>query len=215
MEILSKAFGEYGTNCYIIKGTSGDLVIDPGENAAPWVFENTNKILAVLNTHGHFDHTYDDKILQNSGIKIYIHEKDEFFCTKDPFEKLNDVFSPDFLLSGDEILTFGNFNVKFAHFAGHTPGCSMIFVSNGKINKNAETLDEMFSPVDTKIFSGDVIFRGSVGRSDFPFSNQEDMKISLQNILKIKQNFEIYPGHGAPTNLENERRVIEYFLKYF
>ncbi|MBQ3674658.1 MAG: MBL fold metallo-hydrolase, partial [Campylobacter sp.] len=84
MEILSKPCGDFMTNCYIIKGNSGQIVIDPGQDSFSWITQNTDRILAVLNTHGHFDHTFDDENLQILGHKIYIHEKDAFFLEKDP-----------------------------------------------------------------------------------------------------------------------------------
>ena len=152
MEILSKPCGDFMTNCYILKGKSGQIVIDPGKGAAEWVVQNTDKILAVFNTHGHFDHTFDDENLQILGHKIYIHEKDAFFLEKDPFGYLANTIKADILIKNDSEFSFGEndeFKVKFLHFPGHTPGSTMI-----KING--------------VIFSGDVLFKGSIGRSDFP-----------------------------------------------
>ena len=199
MEILSKPCGDYMTNCYILKGNSGQIVIDPGIGAAKWVEQNTDKILAVFNTHGHFDHTFDDENLQILGHKIYIHEKDAFFLEKDPFGYLSNCVKPDILIKDENEFFLGEndeFRVQFLHFPGHTPGSTMI-----KING--------------VIFSGDVLFRGSIGRYDFPYSNANDMKNSLLKILEIKENFTLYPGHGERSNLDNERKTIEYFLRYF
>lgn len=197
MQILKRAFGEYVTNCYIVKGEQGDLVIDPGQGSFDWVMQNTGKIAAVLNTHGHFDHVYDDAKLQRMGAKIYIHESDAFMLRTDPFETMPESIEADVLIKGQEqSLEIAGFNVKFSLFAGHTPGSCMI-------------------EVDGVIFSGDVIFKGSIGRWDFPFSSGAQMRESLHKILQIKGDFTLYPGHGPNTSLAAERQNLKYFLQLF
>ena len=197
MQILKKAFGEYATNCYILKGEQGDLVIDPGEGSFDWVMQNTGKIAAVLNTHGHFDHVYDDAKLQRAGAKIYIHEDDAFMLRADPFETMPESIEADVLIKGQEqSFEIAGFNVKFSLFAGHTPGSCMIEAGG-------------------VIFSGDVIFKGSIGRWDFPFSKGEQMRESLHKILQIKGDFALYPGHGPNTSLQAERQNLKYFLQFF
>ena len=197
MQILKRAFGEYVTNCYIVKGEQGDLVIDPGQGSFDWVMQNTGKIAAVLNTHGHYDHVYDDAKLQRMGAKIYIHEDDAFMLRADPFETMPESIEADVLVKGQEqSLEIAGFNVKFSLFAGHTPGSCMI-------------------EVDGVIFSGDVIFKGSIGRWDFPFSSGAQMRESLHKILQIKGDFTLYPGHGPNTSLAAERQNLKYFLQLF
>ncbi|WP_298706879.1 MBL fold metallo-hydrolase [uncultured Campylobacter sp.] len=197
MQILKKAFGEYATNCYILKGEQGDLVIDPGQGSFDWVMQNTGKIAAVLNTHGHFDHVYDDAKLQRAGAKIYIHEEDAFMLRADPFETMPEPIEADVLVKGQEqSFEIAGFNVKFSLFAGHTPGSCMIEAGGA-------------------IFSGDVIFKGSIGRWDFPFSSGEQMRESLYKILQIKGDFTLYPGHGPNTSLQAEKQNLKYFLQLF
>ena len=197
MQILKRAFGEYVTNCYIVKGEQGDLVIDPGQGSFDWVMQNTGKIAAVLNTHGHYDHVYDDAKLQRMGAKIYIHESDAFMLRADPFETMLESIEADVLVKGQEqSLEIAGFNVKFSLFAGHTPGSCMIEAGG-------------------VIFSGDVIFKGSIGRWDFPFSSGEQMRESLHKILQIKGDFTLYPGHGPNTSLQAERQNLKYFLQFF
>ena len=197
MQILKKAFGEYATNCYILKGEQGDLVIDPGQGSFDWVMQNTGKIAAVLNTHGHFDHVYDDAKLQRTGAKIYIHEEDAFMLRADPFETMPEPIEADVLVKGQEqSFEIAGFNVKFSLFAGHTPGSCMIEAGGA-------------------IFSGDVIFKGSIGRWDFPFSSGEQMRESLYKILQIKGDFTLYPGHGPNTSLQAEKQNLKYFLQLF
>ena len=197
MQILKKAFSEYATNCYILKGEQGDLVIDPGQGSYDWVMQNTGKIAAVLNTHGHFDHVYDDAKLQRAGAKIYIHKDDAFMLQADPFETMPEPIEADVLIKGQEqSLEIAGFNIKFSLFAGHTPGSCMIEAGG-------------------VIFSGDVIFKGSIGRWDFPFSSGEQMRESLHKILQIEGDFTLYPGHGPNTSLAAERQNLKYFLQLF
>ena len=197
MQILKRAFGEYVTNCYIVKGEQGDLVIDPGQGSFDWVMQNTGKIAAVLNTHGHFDHVYDDAKLQRMGAKIYIHESDAFMLRADPFGTMPESIEADVLIKRQEqSLEIAGFNVKFSLFAGHTPGSCMIEAGGA-------------------IFSGDVIFKGSIGRWDFPFSSGAQMRESLHKILQIKGDFTLYPGHGPNTSLAAERQNLKYFLQLF
>ena len=197
MQILKKAFGEYATNCYILKGEQGDLVIDPGQGSFDWVMQNTGKIAAVLNTHGHFDHVYDDAKLQRTGAKIYIHEEDAFMLRADPFETMPEPIEADMLIKGQEqSFEIAGFNIKFSLFAGHTPGSCMIEAGG-------------------VIFSGDVIFKGSIGRWDFPFSSGAQMRESLHKILQIRGDFTLYPGHGPNTSLAAERQNLKYFLQLF
>ena len=197
MQILKRAFGEYVTNCYIVKGEQGDLVIDPGQGSFDWVMQNTGKIAAVLNTHGHYDHVYDDAKLRRMGAKIYIHESDAFMLRADPFETMPESIEADVLIKGQEqSLEIAGFNVKFSLFAGHTPGSCMIEAGG-------------------VIFSGDVIFKGSIGRWDFPFSNGAQMRESLHKILQIEGDFTLYPGHGPNTSLQAERQNLKYFLQLF
>ena len=197
MQILKKAFGEYATNCYIVKGEQGDLVIDPGEGSFDWVMQNTGKIAAVLNTHGHYDHVYDDAKLQRMGAKIYIHEEDAFMLRADPFGTMPEPIEADVLIKGQEqSFEIAGFNIKFSLFAGHTPGSCMIEAGG-------------------VIFSGDVIFKGSIGRWDFPFSSGAQMRESLHKILQIKGDFTLYPGHGPNTSLAAERQNLKYFLQLF
>ncbi|CZE48424.1 MBL fold metallo-hydrolase [Campylobacter geochelonis] len=198
MEIIKKAFGSVVTNCYIVKTDAGELVIDPGEGSYGWIKQNTSNILAVLNTHAHYDHVFDDGLLQADGLKVYIHKDDDFMLNSTQHGLLPTPCKADVLASDGDEFKFGandEVSVKFHHFAGHTPGCCMLEIGG-------------------VMFSGDFLFNGSIGRYDFPFSSAVEMKKSLLKALKIEENFTLYPGHGVSTTLFNERETMEYFLRY-
>ncbi|RAZ25378.1 MBL fold metallo-hydrolase [Campylobacter hyointestinalis] len=196
MQILSKAFGDLATNCYIVENNGKEVIIDPGDGAYEYVVKICKNPVAILNTHCHFDHIYDDLVLKNKfNIPIYVPKDDAFLCEADPFGVVRDKFTPDFLVDHDETINLADLEFKFLHFPGHTPGCSMIEVND-------------------VVFSGDFIFKGSIGRYDFPFSNPKDMKNSLIKALKLK-NYTIYPGHGFATSLDEERQNLSKFLNHF
>lgn len=198
MEILKQAFGEYSTNCYIIKNAEKSLIIDPGMGAWQWAEANASGAVAVLLTHGHFDHVYDADILRKKlGIPIYLPKADEVFTSSDPFAILRDSFDADFLVEPGQSVDISGFKATFHHFAGHTPGCSCIEI---------EGLEDTW-------FCGDFIFKGSVGRWDFEFSNAKDMKASLERVLAEPRNIHLYCGHGEDTYLDDERANIAHMLK--
>ncbi len=158
MSIKVQPMGEYQTNCYIVNVKNKEFIIDPGVNATTWVKNNVKNPIAILNTHGHFDHVWSNKELSEFfNIKIYTPKDDNFMLGKDPYGLGMTPSCADYLVEHDEELDFDGIKVKFHFFPGHTPGCSAI-------------------ELDGNLFSGDFIFNGSIGRTDFPFSNPNDMK---------------------------------------
>lgn len=193
VDILSRSFGEYQTNCYICKTSQGEVVIDAGVGADKWVMDNCKSPLAFLNTHGHFDHIWSNALLKAKfpDVPLVCPALDAFMLESDCFGTGVTPSVPDILAlcqKSSQSFTFGDMEVVFSHFPGHTPGCSMI-----EINGN--------------IFSGDFIFHRYIGRSDFPYSSTRDMIESLLAFCNIhsKENKPIYPGHGIATNLKDEQ----------
>ena len=189
MQIISRAFGIYGTNCYVVILDSGEVIIDPGDGALEWIEKVCKNPLAILCTHGHFDHIYDCEAIRSKfNIKIYIPKDDAFMCQNDPFGLLKAKFEPDVMVDDKDEIELGGVKFCFHHFAGHTPGCSVITAEN-------------------VMFSGDFIFKNSIGRYDFPFSDGKFMRQSLKHAVELK-NYKIYPGHGEPTSLDAERNSL-------
>ncbi|NPA11708.1 MAG: MBL fold metallo-hydrolase [Epsilonproteobacteria bacterium] len=192
MEILVKPCGEFYTNCYIVDKS---IVIDPGVGAFEFVKQHCQNVEAVINTHGHFDHVWDNqKIKEHFGAKIYIHKDDEFFLQKDPFGYNPPKSKADVLLEEGEY-EIGGKKVLIRHFPGHTPGSITI-----------EIEDEMFS--------GDFIFDGSIGRVDFPYANPQKMKQSILKFLEIPYDKRILPGHGATTTISKAKKFLPMWLEY-
>jgi glyoxylase-like metal-dependent hydrolase (beta-lactamase superfamily II) len=194
MQIKIQPMGTYQTNCYIATVDGKDFIIDPGMGATQWVLDNVTNPVAILNTHGHFDHVWSNAELQEKlRLPIYCPKGDVFMLTDDPLNQGTPPSEPDYIILGDEELTIQGVKIKFRHFPGHTPGCSII-------------------EIEDVWFSGDFLFEQSIGRWDFPSSSGEEMVKSLEKALTIEDDYTIYPGHGMSTTLKAEQRVIPFWI---
>lgn len=197
MEILKKAFGEYQTNCYVLKDQCGEIIIDAGIGASEWIKDQCTHPLGILCTHGHFDHIWDNAKLKAMfpHIPLICHQNDAFMLQSDCFGLGLDPCAPDLALEGEEnTLTLGDFKIRFLLFAGHTPGCCMIEI-NGHL------------------FSGDFIFYHCIGRSDFEYSSPQEMKKSLKRFKTFAPDLPIYPGHGENTSVKEEQRHLDFWIE--
>ena len=194
MQITSKACGAYGTNCYIVTIDEKQIIIDPGMDATDWVLRHVTNPVAILNTHGHFDHVWSNaELSEKLNIPIYAPKDDCFMLENDPFDQGTPSSRADVVVEGDQHFEIAGINVQFLHFPGHTPGCSVILIGNA-------------------LFSGDFIFKNSIGRYDFPYSSGEQMRKSLEKFLKIDADWEIFPGHGGSTTLKSEQKNVPYWF---
>ena len=196
VEIKHQPMGPYQTNCYIVTIDGKDLIIDPGVDATSWVIQNTTNPIAILNTHGHFDHVWSNKELKDKlNIPIYCPKDDCFMLEDDPFSQGTPKSCADIKVDEDKSFNIDGIEFSFHHFPGHTPGCSAISIGDN-------------------LFSGDFIFSGSIGRVDFPYSNPTDMIKSINKVLTWEKDFVIYPGHGDKTTLNNENNSLKNWLNY-
>jgi len=196
MKIKAMPMGPYQTNCYIITIDEKDFIIDPGVDATSWVVKNTTNPIAILNTHGHFDHVWSNQELKDQlNIPIYCPKDDIFMLENDPIGHGVPPSFADIKVNPDEKVNIKGTDFTFHHFPGHTPGCSAI-------------------SIDNELFSGDFIFEGSIGRVDFPFSNPSDMIKSIKKVLKWEKDYNIYPGHGNSTTLFKQKKSLEAWLNY-
>lgn len=194
MEIKYQPMGATQTNCYIVTIDNKDLIIDPGMGATQWVLNNTKNPVAILNTHGHFDHVWSNASLQDElNIPLYIQKDDAFMLQKCPLGQNVPQSTADHLIEGDTTLNIHGIDVHYKKFPGHTPGNSIIQIKD-------------------VWFSGDFLFQQSIGRWDFPFSSGNDMVKSLEKAMNVKDDFTIYPGHGLSTTLKQEQKIMSYWI---
>jgi len=195
MTIKVQPMGPYQTNCYIVTKDAKDIIIDPGVDATAWVKANVTNPIAILNTHGHFDHVWSNAELQRDlGVKLYTPKEDAMLLNSSSWMPDLPPSIPDVLVEDDAELNLDGIKVKFRHFPGHTPGSSTI-------------------EIDDAMFSGDFIFEKSIGRTDFPYSNPEDMKKSLEKFMQLDFDKTIYPGHGNTTTIQQEQRYAPYWIQ--
>lgn len=199
MEIKKVITGKIGENCFIISKNNECIIVDPGDNADKIINKLDGlKVLAILLTHGHYDHiSACPKLVSTYNVPVYIHEGDKDY----PFDgKLNcfHYFARDFQFGDIEpvsitegVLHIGSFNIDVLHTPGHTPG-SCCFLIEGHL------------------FSGDTLFKGTCGRTDLGQGSMADMKQSLKYLLTLDKNTVVYPGHGDYTTIGNEKYTFNF-----
>lgn len=196
MNILSKPCGSYATNCYILEFGEYQIVIDPGMNAAQWVLKNTTNLVAILNTHGHFDHVWSNiELQQNTKAKLYTPIDDIFMLKNDIFGMNMPSSVPDYAVKPDTTLDINGTKIIFHHFPGHTPGSSAI-------------------EIEGHLFTGDFVFAGSIGRTDFPYSDISKMIDSLKKFALIKDDMKILPGHDRTSSVRAEQALVPMWLRH-
>ena len=201
--------GPLGTNCYIFGSdkTNEVVVIDPGGNAETIinsVDELKGKPIAVLLTHGHFDHTTKvGKIIRHFHIPLMYNRKEYDSGTFKQKE------ANRWLVEGD-IIKVGEIRLLTLETPGHSPGSLCFFTSD---------VDEFRgNKISGIVFTGDLIFRGSIGRSDFQGGNQnllfESIGKKIMHNKAINDNFIVCPGHMGLSTVGDER-AHNMFRKFF
>ncbi|HBM81955.1 MAG TPA: MBL fold metallo-hydrolase, partial [Clostridiaceae bacterium] len=172
------------------------FIIDPGGDAPEiikLIKENSIKANFIILTHGHFDHTGGVNYIRNLlKIPVLMNKKDFKFVSGAfktlPYLPESDIITVDGFVKEEDIIQFGNEWASIIETPGHTPGGISIKIQNC-------------------IFSGDTLFKDSIGRSDFPGGSSEDMINSLENKLFIyPDETVVYPGHGMKTTIGNEKK---------
>jgi hydroxyacylglutathione hydrolase len=186
----------YGTNCWLIasEGSADAVVVDPGFEPArvrALLDAAGKRPAAVLLTHAHVDHAGAAGDFAGDDVPVYIHDADALaFSDADAWNPgLGNALAPakDLRSIGDgDVLELGGLAVEVQHTPGHTPG-HCIFVT------------------DALVLSGDLVFAGSIGRSDFPNSDPAAMRESLRRFLRLPDELPVHPGHGPTTSVARER----------
>jgi len=201
--IIPLVVGNLATNCYVVGDpeTKKGIIIDPGghaERIMDAVERENLEIVAIVDTHGHFDHVLDNEaVKQATGAPIAIHPADAPMLT-DPkkgfgvfamfFGGLRGGPPADVLLNEGDEVRFGNQVLKVVHTPGHSQG-SISLVGDGVV------------------FSGDALFQGSIGRTDFPGGDYQQLIDSIRTrILTLPDDTVVYSGHGPATTVGDEKR---------
>ncbi|AUZ43348.1 Metallo-beta-lactamase superfamily protein [Corynebacterium pseudotuberculosis] len=207
MEILGFATGPYQTNCYAVISGDQVSVIDPGMYTQPqieaFLAERAASLAQIVLTHGHIDHIRDAAALANKwGVPVCIHESDAEFLDKGKGmskESLllfaaEDMPLPKHMLGLEhkQHIELGGEQFEVLHGPGHSPGSVLLVGSEF-------------------CFSGDILFKGSIGRTDLIHSDPQSMQETLKNqVLSLDDSLQILPGHGLMTTMRAERMYNPY-----
>ena len=203
MKVMQQPLGPVQANCYLVMEDHHALIIDPAD-----VFPNLNSILeendctleAVVLTHAHFDHISGvDKIVNAFGCDVYLNPN-EFDFFQDPDLNSSSAFYMDVTCNAkckpivEGMNKIAGFEVEAMYCPGHSIGSTVL-------------------KIEDCLFTGDVLFQGSIGRMDLVTGSVSSMKQSLKKLYHLEQDFKVYPGHGPSTTLSQEKKWNE-SLKY-
>lgn len=202
MRVSLLPLGGVSANCYVVSVGTEAAVIDPGEDSSAlsrFAQSTELKVRYILLTHGHFDHIGGVAALKEyfPEAKICIGKEDARMTLSADnslgafFGFDHKGFEADVLLCEGDSINLGDAVIKVMHTPGHTPG-GVIYMAEGVA------------------FCGDTIFRGSIGRCDFPGSSVAQMGQSLKRIASLPRETLLYPGHGEKTTVDHELKTNPY-----
>ena len=201
MELQKCVLGMVFTNCYFLKNkeTGELLIIDPAD-APEKIFQKVEEMqgrpVGILLTHGHYDHILAaPAVKEQYQIKIYACAQEQEML-REPSMNMSGYggkstsIKPDVLLHDLEVFTAAGFSIQMLHTPGHTPGSCCYYLKEEGV-----------------LFSGDTLFYGSVGRTDFEGGSTADIVRSLHKLVdNLPEETEVFPGHDASTTIGYEKR---------
>lgn len=196
-------FNNIEENTYVLNDETKEcVIIDPGCNSDAerhqlknYIESNGLKPVALLNTHCHFDHIFGNAYVGSEFAIDLLAHKAELYNIERAVQYTAmfgmTMEQPPMItryLEDGEVVKFGNTSLQVIHTPGHTPGCICFY-----------------SPTDALIVTGDTLFRGSIGRTDLPGGDYDDIMDSLLNkLMKLPGNTKVYCGHGPETEIGYE-----------
>ncbi len=207
MILKTLVVGPIQANSYILgcERTRQAAVIDPGGDADKILITLANhrlRCLYIINTHGHFDHSADNKrIKEVTGAQLLIHRADAPMILNQRTNgkmwnmDIDNSPSPDRFLEEGDVITFGDLSLKVLHTPGHSPGGISLVT-------------------DKMVFVGDTLFAGSIGRTDFPGGDEEGLLRNVrEKIFTLGDDVIVYPGHGPRTTVGREKKTNPFFAR--
>lgn len=199
-KIDSRILGMVGTNCYLLcnMDIKECVLIDPADSQdeiSRMIDESGCSLKGILLTHGHFDHIMAaDAVRDKYGVKVYA-SCDEKNTLEQPHIYLGEAYGLKLSVKADvwhkdgEILKLAGFDIEALHTPGHTEGGSCYYIREIGV-----------------LFSGDTLFCGSVGRTDFPGGSMSEIVRSIkEKVMVLPDDTKVYPGHGEGTSVGYER----------
>lgn len=199
MKVKKVVVGIFEVNCYILwdEKDKEAIVVDPGEEGEriiEVIRKDSLKIRSIVNTHTHIDHIgANDFLREKTEAPLLAHSADVFLLQNAELNlsaltgKDKSFGLPDRLLEEGDEIRVGGFSIRILHTAGHTPGSICLYGDN-------------------KLFSGDTLFAGGIGRTDLAGGNLRELQKSIKDkILTLPDEVVVYPGHGPSTTVGKER----------
>jgi glyoxylase-like metal-dependent hydrolase (beta-lactamase superfamily II) len=224
----------FATNCYVVAPAAGEesVVVDPGigveDHLAEVLAENRLRPAAVLLTHGHVDHVFAvTPVCDAHGVAATIHA-DDAYRLRDPLATLDPALvamleqqfgtraawrEPDDVVrvSDGQRLQVAGLDIDVVHAPGHTEGSVMFALAGAPVDVPLDAPSA--AEASATVLSGDVLFRGSIGRTDMPGGDSDAMMRSLTGkVLPLPDDTLVLPGHGPSTTIGRERRSNPFLL---
>lgn len=206
MKIETLVVGPIETNCYIVSDpvSREAVIIDAGDDAEEilaYVEQNQLQVKYLLNTHGHFDHIQaNDAIREKTGAQLAIHADDvELLASPEKVSAgmmsvIHGCREPEVVLHNGDTIAFGPYQLRVIYTPGHSKGGCCFYEVQEKV-----------------CFTGDTLFRGSIGRTDLYGGNYAVLLKSVRERLQVvADDVTIYPGHGPESTMAFERRANPY-----
>ncbi len=204
MELICTVAPDMDQNIYVYfdEKTKDGVIIDPGyyrPDLLTQISDNNINVKGILLTHGHYDHMYGALELKNKfNCQIYSGEK-ETVVTNDPnvsFTSRTDgrKFVADVLLKDNEVVEIGSIKLKVISTPGHTPGGVCYYDDKTGV-----------------LFTGDTLFKGTFGRTDFPYGSFDELKNSLLRLFELPEHVQVFPGHMEFSTIGDEKRTNRLF----
>ncbi len=206
MKIETLVLGDVRTNCYLLieERTREALVIDPADRVdviARKTMDESLTLKSILLTHGHGDHILAvNELKKEFGVKVYAAKAEEALLLN-PAQNLSQalfgvsvVVQPDVLLEDGQEFEEAGIRLRMLHTPGHTPGGCCYY-----------------QPEERVLFSGDTLFCGSIGRTDFPGGSLSELICSVkEKLLVLPEDVRVYPGHEEMTTIGHEKKYNPY-----
>ncbi|WP_127068699.1 MBL fold metallo-hydrolase [Veillonella sp. 3891] len=197
MDIIRTPQGLYKTNCYILKENGYALIIDPGFHGLRIMKELQDVVpVGIVLTHGHADHICAvDALVEAYHIPVYMHPKDEelLLVKRRMPSGYKERFTSPYIALEEGPLQIGTFSLSIWEVPGHSAGS--VFVGYKYI-----------------LFTGDTLFKGTVGKVNTYNGDPVVMKETLKRIKSFYPSYVVYPGHGSSTTLEHELATNPYLI---
>ena len=207
LKIYPMPLGAYQTNCYILSNEDQSLIVDPGDEAhkiITYLETKGLKPVSIFITHGHLDHIGALKEVQAKyQISVYAHQDETEYFTNSKYNfsansrtpiEFGDLSAFNFI-EEDGIIELLDQKIDVRHVPGHSPGSIALYFEDNGI-----------------VMVGDALFKGSIGRTDFPNGNHKQLIDNIETkLFTLPDSTIVYPGHGPATTIGDEKRMNPFF----